>query len=50
MLKEKKILQPPNWPLLWPPAGQEPNIFLGWPKVQRYVSGRGGRGRRVLWM
>ena len=26
--KKKKILQPPDWPQFWPPAGQETNIFL----------------------
>ena len=28
ILKKKKILRPPNWPLVWPPAGQETNVFL----------------------
>ena len=26
--ERKKILQPPNWPQIWPPAGRETNFFL----------------------
>ena len=26
---KNKILRPPDWPQLWPPAGQETNFFKG---------------------